>query len=246
MVLCKNCGYEIDERPDIAPENRSACPSCGAKSRLFTVEVGGSISPSGRLVAQKESMDGSEAIGVADSQKRSSATNLDVNGKLSYTIKGPSPKGEADTLDVCRVLIQRLNIDGGLCSEPVRPEGPEGGVDCVANDGQQDLYIQVTRAVSSQDIWRQLGQSGSVATNTTIEQAADDLFACARAKAREVPRAQLSEIVLALDAMDTASHSLKVVVKDFRKRHGLAVRELGFKAVWVVGPLESQTSRLDV
>jgi len=246
MVLCKNCGYEIDERPDIAPENRSPCPSCGSMSRLFKVEVGGSISPSGRLVAQEEPTDGTEAIRVADSQKRSSATDLDANGTLSYTIEGPSPKGEADTLDVCRVLIKRLNMDGGQWSEPTRPDGPEGGIDCVASDGQQDLYIQVTHAVSNQDTWRQLGQSGSVATSITIEHAADDLLACARAKARGVPRDQLSGIVLALDASDTASHSLKSVVADFRKRHASTVRALGFKAVWVVGPLEHQTSRLDI
>jgi hypothetical protein len=215
-------------------------------SRLFTIEVGGSISPSGRLVAQKDSTDGTEAIRVADSQKRSSATNLDANGTLSHTIEGPSPKGEADTLDVCRVLIKRLNMDGGRWSEPSRPEGPEGGIDCVASDGQQNLYIQVTRAVSNQDTWRQLRHSGSVATITTIEHAADDLLDCARAKARGVPRDQLSGIVLALDAMDNVSHSLKAVIMDFRKRHGHTVRALGFKAVWVVGPLESQTSRLDL
>lgn len=64
-------------------------------SRLFPVEVGGSISPSGRLVAQRETADGTEAIRVADRQKRSLATDLDANGILSYTIDGPSPKGEA-------------------------------------------------------------------------------------------------------------------------------------------------------
>lgn len=246
MVFCKSCGYKIDERPDIAPEKKSPCSSCGSTSRLFTVEVGGSVSPSGRLVAQKDSTDGTEAIRVADSQKRTSATILDASRTLSHTIEGASPRGEADTLDVCRVLVKRLNMDGGQWSEPSRPEGPEGGIDCVASDGQQDLHIQVTRAVSNQDTWRQLGQSGSVTINKTIEEAADDLLDRARAKARGIPRDQLSDIFLALDAMDTASHSLNVIVTDFRRRHGHTVRALGFKAVWVVGPLESQTSRLDV
>jgi hypothetical protein len=190
--------------------------------------------------------DGTEAIRVADSQKRSSATDLDANGTLSSKMEGPSPKGEADTLDVCRVLINRLNLDGGQWNELTRPDGPESGVDCVARDGQQDLFIQVTRAVSNRDTWQQLGQSGSVASTTTIELAADDLLSRARVKARGVPREQLSEIILALDAMDTASHSLKAVVTNFRKRHSSIVQALGFKAIWVVGPLESQTSRLDI
>ena len=63
----------------------------------------------------------------------------------------------------------------------------------VASDGQQNLNIQVTRAVSDQKIWRQLGQSGSVISDTTIEQAADDLFACARAKAKKIPNNDRTE-----------------------------------------------------
>lgn len=245
MVFCKDCGTGLDEGPDISAEDRIPCPSCGSLSRLFTIEVGGSISPSGRLVAQRDSTDGTEAIRVVDSQKRSSATDLGANGTLSYAITGSSPKGESDTLDVCKALIQRLNSDGGQWGEPLRPKGTEGGIDCLASDGQQDLNIQVTRAVSNQKPWRQLGKSGSVDKLITVAQAADDLLASAMAKARGVPRDQLSEIVLALDAMDTASHSLAAVVIEFRKRYGAKVRALGFKAIWVVGPLEKLVTRLD-
>lgn len=246
MVLCKYCGYKIDEQPDIAPDKRSPCPSCGSTSRPVMVEVGGSVSPSGRLIAQKESTDGTEAIRVLDSQKRSSATDLDSNEKISYTIQGPSPKGEENTLDVCRVLINRLNLEGGQWCEPAKPVELEGGIDWEAKDGEMVLSVQVTRAVSNQDTWQQLGQSGNVASITTIENAADDLLARAREKARGVPRVQLSEIVLALDAMDTAGHTLKAVVNEFWKRHSATVRALGFKAIWIIGPLENQTSRLDV
>ena len=157
MVLCKDCNHELDEPTNITTENRRPCPCCGSMLRLFTVQTGGNIAPSGRLVGRKLSTDGTEAIRVSDSQKRSSATDLDTSGQLSYSIEGVSPRGESDTLDVCRTLIQRLNMSGGQWGAPTVPDGPEGGIDCVANDGQQALYIQVTRAVSKQDIWRQLG-----------------------------------------------------------------------------------------
>ena len=131
MVLCKNCNHELNEPTNTAQENRGPCPFCGSMSRLFKVQTGGSIAPSGRLVGRKLSNDGTEAIRVADSQKRASATDLDTSGQLSYAIEGVSPRGE------------------------------------------------------------------------------------------------------------------EVVIHDFQKRHGAAVRALGFQAIWVVGPLAELTRRLD-
>ncbi len=213
-------------------------------SRLFTVQTGGSIAPSGRLVGRKLSNDGTEAIRVADSQKRSSATDLDTSGQLSYTIAGVSPRGESDTLDVCRTLIQRLNMSGEQWGAPTVPEGPEGGIDCVVKDGQQALYIQVTRAVSTQDVWRQLGRLGSATATATVQRAADDLLGSIQKKVIQIPQAQRSNLLLALDAMDTSGHALEVVIHDFQKRHRAAVRALGFQAIWVVGPLAELTRRL--
>ena len=87
MVKCNNCGYEMDEQLDIASENELLCPSCGSKSKFFRLNVGGAIiALSGRLVGEKESTDGTQAIRVEDSQKRSSATDSNGN-KITYRIK---------------------------------------------------------------------------------------------------------------------------------------------------------------
>lgn len=209
------------------------------------VETGGSIRPSGRLVVQKISTDGTQAIRVADSQKRSSATDLTSDGTLSFSIGGPSPQGETNTLDVCKTLVHKLNLEGGHWSEPVVPEGRETGIDCITKDGLQELNIQVTHAVSDQNTWRQLGQMRRVTVTTTVQNAADDLLHRARDKSRKASRNQLANTILAIDAMDTASHSLRIVINEFRQRHGSALRQLGFQEVWVVGPLEELTERLD-
>jgi hypothetical protein len=198
------------------------------------------------LVIRKLSNDGTEAIRISDSKKRSSAIDLDTSGQLSYSIEGASSHGESNTPDVCKALIQRLNMSGGQWGEPAIPDGRDDEIDCVAHDGQRTLNIQVTRAVSKQDIWRQLDRLGSVTDTTTVQRAADDLICRVQMKAKIVPPVRRSNLLLALDAMDTSGHSLGVVINDFQKRHGAVARALGFQAIWIVGPLAELTSRLDI
>lgn len=215
--------------------------------RLIRKELGSVSNNSGRLITQKNSTDGSEAIRVANSQKKSSSADLNADGTvLSYAIAGPSPQGEANTLDVCQVLVQRLNVEGGRWSKPECYRGPKHHVDCVAGDGQQNLYIQVTKAEIDPGVWRRLSQLGNIKTETTVQAVADSLLQSVKNKAKRYSAVQRSEIVLALDAMDTAGHTFKHVISDFQKRHGETVRGLGFKAIWVVGPLPELAARLDV
>src|SRR5438309_8885806 len=38
-VLCGSCKADLDESPQLNPEDRSPCPICGAKSRILNVEI---------------------------------------------------------------------------------------------------------------------------------------------------------------------------------------------------------------
>jgi hypothetical protein len=38
-VLCGSCKGELDESPQLDPKDRSPCPKCGAKTRIFNVEA---------------------------------------------------------------------------------------------------------------------------------------------------------------------------------------------------------------
>ena len=48
MVKCKSCGKNLDVSPDEPCDKRTACPSCGSKSRVFevtsNVSVGNQVS----------------------------------------------------------------------------------------------------------------------------------------------------------------------------------------------------------
>ena len=163
---------------------------------------------------------------------------------IRYSIEGPSPHGESDTLKVCATLIGRLNLDGDQWGAPLKPEGPEEGIDCVTSDGAQRLPIQVTRAVDKR-LWSALGSSGSATEQLTVGNAADDLRKAIRRK-ESIPSRRRAGMVLALNAVDTPGHALSVVVKIFRQRYGTEIRALGFRAVWVVGPTAALTMRLDI
>lgn len=103
------------------------------------------------------------------------------------------------------------------------------------------LRVQVVRA--EQEIWRQLAKTHMAnARHANIAAAADSLRrAIERKQHRRDPG-----VVLALDADYAGSFAFKEVVRSFRERHGGWARALGFQAIWVVGPSEVLTVRLDV
>lgn len=53
-VLCAN-GHELDEAPDLLPEERPPCPKCGSRDRRFEVKLGGSVRPTGEVTVDDSS-----------------------------------------------------------------------------------------------------------------------------------------------------------------------------------------------
>jgi len=215
--------------------------------RLFRrrrkVVSGGTLTPNGRLVARKISQDETESIRVVDRRGRSSEAEIDKSGNLSHSITGPSPRGEEGSLDVCSLLVERLNKEGSTWGRPFRPDGADRGVDCVAEDHEKKLHIQVTR-IPSRSIWRKLAMLGSVGSQITVGEAAQDLFNAIQNK-QSIPPHDRPAITLAIDSMDNPGHATPQVVKSFRRRYAHYVDSLGFSSVWVVGPVAAYVLRLD-
>lgn len=42
-VLCRSCGKKLEENPQFLPKHRSPCPNCGSTTRIFNVEIHGTI-----------------------------------------------------------------------------------------------------------------------------------------------------------------------------------------------------------
>ena len=94
-----------------------------------------------------------------------------------------------------------------------------------------------------QQTWRQLALSGEERRSESDEAGAVD--AIRRAIAAKATRAD-STITLVLDATDSPRYAFTAVVGAFRAGHGAWAKRVGFRAIYVVGPVEGAVNRLDV
>lgn len=198
----------------------------------------------GRLVARKISSDGSDAIRVADDQRQSVTADLNSNGEARYEVAGRSRQNEEGALEVCQILAQRLRRDNDKVGEPRRPTGPERGVDCEIPTHDEILQVQVTRPATA-DFWRKLNRDATAERRISSTDAADDLLALVEAKARKTSPSDRAQILLALDATETAVHAMPSVAQTVREQRSADVARHGFKAVWIVGPIDDLVFRID-
>lgn len=246
-VRCGNCGDVLTERTNIPDTDRVPCPTCGSLARQFDVIIEETLRVSSHLTGLGERS--GEAISFAETQRegRISGASIEPDGTLRVSIHGTSPQGEEDTEPACRVLLDRLRSEGGIYSD-VRPGS--GAVDCVlvaASNSSEDCDVQVIRALISPQFWRNLGATGVARENMSAHEAVSEIGKSIALKANEakVPRRSRAELVLALDATRLPGLGFDTVVREFRLARGAWTASLGFKAIWLVGPIPRLCWRLD-
>ena len=186
-----------------------------------------------RLTAHKEG-GVTEAVRITDGKGQESSTDLGPDGSLLTKLTGKSPQGESNSLEVCRILIRRLNENGCGWGEPDKPPGPEEGIDCIAYSAGGKLKIQVTR-IAGEKTWRDLANSGRLDDAHSISEAVSELRKAIRRK-ESIPRGQRKDLVLALDASDTTEYALRPVVKSFSNQC-----RLENPRAWIPGHLGSRS-----
>ena len=244
-VRCE-CGVMLTEQPNIPANQRAPCPKCGSLARHFEVNISETVRVLSHLSALGE-RDG-EAIGFSESQRegRISGASMESDGTLRVTVLGTSPQGEEDTQAACRVF-ERLNGEAVVYSD-VQPG--TGDVDCVsvAASGRDENYnIQVVRALVSPSFWQNLGATGSVRKDMSAFDAVTEIEKSIAVKADDAkfPRRSRAALVLALDATRLPGLSFDAIVREFRLARGAWAASLGFKAIWLIGPLPRLCWRLD-
>jgi hypothetical protein len=191
---------------------------------------------------------GGKVIGFSESQGRGRASAADVksDGTISLIVTGSSSLGEQDTLRSCQLLIERLNKTDPLWSLPVLGTHPSVDAETTAVGRDDKLHMQVVRAITNSEFWRELGRSGtSGLRNVTPDEAASGIKDSILQKAGSIPPSDRSRLVLVLNSIDSPSLVLDPVIDAFRKMHQPWARSLGFREIWIVGPWSDLTHRLD-
>lgn len=207
-----------------------------------------------RAVVEGAGDAGIEAIRVSDSQApaQSCATDLHQDGSITFSLQGRSRQGEEGILPVCSILIEKLNQEGGhwsgLCDISRGSAAQEAGIDCEAYDGNQVLKIQLTKAEPAKRMWENLAITGATSRryDNPLE-VADVMRKVIQVKANTISEDQRRDTLLALDASETGAQVLTKVIESFRERHTGWATQLNFRqGIWVVGPTQDLTYRLDV
>jgi hypothetical protein len=191
-----------------------------------------------------------EAVRVSDgSSGRSVTADLSNDGILTLRLTAKRRQNEQGNDEVCRILSERLNKggrDGSPWQTILDPKDlgkPEEGIDRILV-GSRDarLNIQITRAGHDPSFWRLINRFTPTTREVNVDEYVAELKQAIEKKSNLSSR---SEIVLALDAIETG-HAFLSVTTRFTERHGPWARQVDFKAIWIVGPTAELTQRLDV
>jgi hypothetical protein len=188
-------------------------------------------------------------VAYRGAEKDGRATSADDHrdGRISQHLAGPSPQGEENTLAICQALIRAMNRLGDTWEQPVPGDQDE---DCIAKDlaypGKGPIRIQVVRAAVDSEMWQALSLFGQVAMKQiSVAEAGDTMAKALRKKVNQIPKRQRRSLVLALDASLLPGLAFESVINSFHERHQDLLDSAGFQSVWIVGPTESLTRRLD-
>jgi hypothetical protein len=208
----------------------------------INVEINDDIHVTESAVVKGSGDDGSELVRISRGgiDGRQASADLAADGNLDDEIHGHAPHKEASELRAAAALVTRLNEEGGQWSTPKQWEGPEEGVDCMAEGPNRELLrIQVT--TPERKAWKQLASQSSIIRQ---EQVADAVQAMKVAIESKVLKAH-PDTVLVLDATDSARYALDAVVAEFSARYGTWAAGVDFAAVWIAGPTTDMVHRLD-
>jgi len=208
----------------------------------LTIETGSTVTIGEGLILRVK---GPTTDGIRTSDSRGWNAAADITGEMIEvaSASGIKSEGEDLTLDTTEILVRRLNADDATWGKPKRlPEND--GDDCEAPDtrgrGYPPLRVQVTRPKMPDGFWKGI-TAGSNVPPGTAQEAARALLDAIENKRPPKP----GDVVLAINAIRTPWFIQTPIVEAFRRHHGQDARQVGFREIWVVGPNETLTERLD-
>jgi hypothetical protein len=155
---------------------------------------------------------------------------------------GEPPLHEQDVQQVCDTLREAL-AQGGDYWDRFRVQPETSDVDAVADDGHGGrLQLQVTRV--EQGAWEEVARTGRAESVETDERRAAAIWDAITKKSTRIPPRQRVQLVLVLDSIRTPGYLRNTVIEVFRAHYGDHAMNLGYIAIWLVGPTAALTHQL--
>jgi hypothetical protein len=170
---------------------------------------------------------------------------LQEDGTILLSLSGIPPRGEDDSEDVVRILLDRFRSNGELWELRGHGTGDDDLLVTRISPPAIGLSVQVVRALAYQEFWEDLARQKRISgMKLSIPETSTVLRASIEHKS-QIPPAHRSQMILALDAYRLPALALGVVADRFRRAEGSWAATLGFYAIYVVGPTEIFVHRLD-
>lgn len=185
-----------------------------------------------------------------DSHGNHTQADFASDGSVTVSVKGNPRQGEKGAKETVHLIATLLAAQGLIPSEfkvihsDDEDSGiPEDGViDCEVRStaktthGKVLLKAQVVRAARGY-VLRELAKHGFYQGEATVAELADLLQKTIKAKADHYRGSNLSDIHLALDAIDhQAAVAAGQIADEFKQRHGAWASTIGFAGIWLAGP----------
>jgi hypothetical protein len=238
-MFCPDCGEVLDD-VDLA----DPCPGCGGNRRSANVQArcvmgsGTVLQPT--VVSHSYPGDVGEQIDVGGPRYRSSSTADPGGGRQVFD--GEPPLHEQDLQQVCDTLREAL-VQVGEHWDRFRVQPETSDVDALAEDGHGGrLQVQVTRV--EQGAWEEVARTGRAESVETDERRAAAIWDAIAKKSTRIPPRQRAQLVLVLDAIRTPGYLRSAVIEVFRAHYGNQAANLGYIAIWLVGPTAGLTYQL--
>lgn len=188
--------------------------------------------------------DGSESLRIARSDGSLVEASLGPDQVLRISAADRPTCGEFGADSVAWRLVDRLKMFGGTWSRP--ESSTEPGIDSTVSGPDGLLKIQVTRAFSDPSAWQELARDLELHRSFSVSDGIDVIWRAVLRKACSTPRSSRRAITLALDTAAPGILAFIGVMVPFREGYAERVQELGFNQVWLVGPIDHLTWRVDV
>lgn len=233
---CADCSSTLAANSQGQP-----CPNCGSTIRKHSVKIDGALALRGHLTVI--GLRDSEALAFSESEgaEFTRYASLEPDGTVLLNLKGLPPRNEQDSETVCDIFTSAMVRDGIQAKLLGRGQDDE---DCVLSVHGERIGAQVVRALSDREFWQALDWQGEIGTVRMSVSTATMALRTAIEHKTTIPPRQRGKLILLLDAYRVPAVSLAIVAKEFVRHYGHWAEQLGFRAIYVVGPSPTFLQRL--